>query len=181
MDIKKNLDKIKELASAAPEQKETTLIIINDEQVDGYYCPECSEKIIGWLIADGEKPDFNNYAYEKDYWNEINPKEIEKEETYYVIGGADEWDGCLHCAQCGWHLNMFLTDHGIDSELEHFESCGINTPDDWRHFLDVCERLVRIEDEDFGIWFTAAEEKAWREMYERANKIARKHIEEVAK
>ena len=42
--------------------------------------------------------------------------------------GGDESDGCAHCADCDCILDYYLTDFGVESELEHFHGRRLGAP-----------------------------------------------------
>lgn len=133
------LPRVKELASEAPPPKDVCWIVLGDEEYHANYCPECARKIVAWLSEGGEQPQFD----EDDEHPTWSP--LDSDEVYFSRTTLYESDGCEHCELCGHHLAVSLTFYGVQSELDHFETHGIDTPDDWAHVLDIFEAVQYAE------------------------------------
>lgn len=57
-----------------------------------------------------------------DYCRKHALEKIEKAGGHLSGGYSRENDSCCHCATCGVLLDYSLTDHGQQSELEHFKT-----------------------------------------------------------
>jgi len=63
-----------------------------------------------------------------DYCRECAEKQVRAGKAELVDGGylRSEHDGCVHCETCGVVLDYMLTDHGVETELTHFEGCDFS-------------------------------------------------------
>ena len=82
-----------------------------------------------WVtFGDGEGDRYCLDCCEKEV-DKINKEFVSKgEEPEAIIdggwGGIDE-DGCTFCYSCNVRLDASLTQYGIESEVDHFLSCGL--------------------------------------------------------
>lgn len=77
-------------------------------------------------------------------------------EGYGSSAGA-EFDGCVHCAECGKLLDYTLTDHGAEEELAHFSAVKFrrNKPLD-RDTAYHLARLIAAKENDLDVIRIAA-------------------------
>jgi len=166
------LPHVKQMSASAPVQKDLCWIVRDGDEFHTDYCPECARKVVAWL-RDGEGIEFEERREEFPTYSAID-----REENYYArdYGGYGA-DGCRHCEHCGAHLDVSLTEYGVESELDHFEQCGIKDADDWRHFLDVCEAIKHVESSSFpGRWMKECEIELHRNLYTRTVAVAGKYL-----
>lgn len=171
------LEKVKALAVDAPEPEHAHWLVLGDEESIGYYCGDCARKIIAWVNDGGGQPEGIQKCDLRLFAS------MSREENYYQGSyGSLEAEGCEHCELCGVHLSVTLLTHGVESELDHFECHGIESADDWRHFLDVCDGIDFVESAWFpGNWMKESEIKEMRALYQRTLCLLKKHFPDIEK
>ena len=168
--IKDVMAQIIELASTAPEPKNVCWLVMGEEH-SPYYCPDCAQEIINWLRDGGERPSFSSHDYYPTF------ADRDKDNNYYSMApGGYEAEGCEHCEHCGLQLSVSLREHGISSELDHFEDYGLKDADDWRHFQDVCEGIDYVEKDWFPGAMAQRDVERSRELHKRTIALAAKFL-----
>lgn len=161
------IPQIEQLASQAPEARDVCWLQVGDTDAWPEFCPECARKIIAWLCDNGERPNFAEHEDYPDYAN------INREDNYYVYSYGYLSDGSICCEHCGHLLHVDLTTCGVESEIEHFESWGMTSPEDWQCFRSVCDAIRFIECDWYPLpGAKESETKKERELYDRALKLA---------
>jgi hypothetical protein len=92
------------------------------------FCRECAESVIEEYRED--RPDLDEDGVRLDG------------------GWATEHDSTPFCEICGDKLDGFLTDYGVERELEHFEDQHPRSPDGWQELYEAVNSL----DEDHACW-----------------------------
>ena len=143
------------------------------EQSESYYCYDCAERVIGWLLSGKHPKNIDKYATHPDW------KNLRKDDLWITdTRGSYETEGCEHCEVCGCQLSVCLLDYGVQFEIEHYEEVEawqIGSRDFWC-WLDVLDGIDYVEKHWFPGDHKPDEAKRSRELYRRAIKITEKFL-----
>ncbi len=129
------------------------------------YCYDCANTIYNFLIGITIEKPGAKYLEIPD-WNDCTEKNTAIKEDW----GHHAYDTRQFCYLCGCILDVPLTNDGIESELDHFESIEeIKSPEDKRLFLEVLREIEYVESENFTFEFMTTDEiEEANQLYKRA-------------
>lgn len=155
--------------------RETVYWLDHDDhgQCESYYCYDCVVQIHSDLVS--KRNDIvNKLDGEHPCWTDCT------DENLYIEGydPSFESDSIQNCEKCGAMLRVLLTSCGVSSELDHFETEGIEGNSNIMHFIDALKGIEDVEDSRFpNEWLRDWQIKEARDNYNTAIVLAQKFKE----